>query len=188
MKKICFLISFFLIIVLCGCAGYREIDRGYLVTAIGFSKRNDKVVALIEAMSSTDVSEEKSERVVLSMEGENVKSAYKNLKNSLAKPLYFEQLGAVVIEKNETIDMEFLNEIPNLNFGVYVVQTDDVKGLFENSRPNVAIGYDIIGLIKNYNKENQSKVSSQLYKVQQNNRIPTVKLSYGRLVIENTGE
>ncbi len=188
MKKICFIICFALIFVLCGCAGYREIDRGYLVTAIGFSKENGKANIFIEAMSSSDVSDQKNERVVLTDSGNTVKEAYKNLKNSLVKPLYFEQLGAVVFEGMETVDMGFLNELPNLNFGIYIVQTDDVKNLFENDTPNGVLGYDIVGLIKNYSKENHSKILSQFYNVKQDNHVPTVNFTDGRLVIENVGE
>lgn len=184
MKKICFIVSFILIIALCGCTGYREIDRGYLVTAIGFSKADDKVDILIEAMSSSDVSDKKNERVVLTGSGDDEKSAYINLKTSLVKPLYFEQLGAVVFEDMETVNAEFLNEIPNLNFGIYIVRTDDIKNLFENDSPSGVLGYDIVGLIKNYNKESDDKILSQFYKVRQNGELPVVNFIDGRLVVE----
>lgn len=188
MKKLCFVIALSLIFALCGCTGYREINRGYLVTAIGFLKEDGQASILIEAISSSDVLDEKSERVVLTDSGENVKAAYNNLKASLVKPLYFEQLGTVVFENGETDDVEFLNEIPNLNFGIYVVQTDDVKALFEHNTSNGAIGYDIIGLIKNHNKENDNKILTQFYKVKQNPRLPTVNFTGGRLVIVNEDE
>lgn len=188
MKKLCFIALVVLTFAFCGGTGYREIDRGYLVTAIGVLQENDNTTILIEAMSSSDVSDKKSERVVLSGSGKNAKNAYKNLRASLVKPLYFEHLGTVVFEADTGADLDLLEEIPNLNYGVYVIKTDNVKTLFENATPNGALGYDVIGLVKNYNKESENKVLCQLYTVKRSGRLPTVNLKDGRLVIENEGQ
>ncbi len=184
MKKSCFILLAVLIFAFCRDTGYREIDRGYLVTAIGVLQENDETTVLIEAISSSDVSDKKSERVVLSGSGENTKKAYNNLKASLVKPLYFEHLGTVIFETDMGDDLDLLKVIPNLNYGVYVVRTDNVKTLFENATPNGVLGYDVIGLIKNYNKEMDDKVLCQLYAVKKNGRLIAINLKDNRLVVE----
>ena len=185
MKKFCFILLTVLIFAFYGSTGYREIDRGYLVTAIGVLKENDNTTVLIEAMSSSDVSDKRNNRVVLSGSGENTKKAYENLRVSLVKPLYFEHLGTVIFDADIGDDSDLLEEIPNLNYGVYVVQTDNVKTLFENATPNGVLGYDIIGLIKNHNKERDNKVLCQLYVYRKTDRLLVVNLNDGRLVVEN---
>ena len=55
MLLLCFLLS--------GCTGYREIDRGYFVTAIAFSKKDTSTTVYIEALSSSDITEEKDKKI-----------------------------------------------------------------------------------------------------------------------------
>lgn len=166
MKKIGLVISLVLITTLCGCNGYREIDRGYIVTAMGFGKTNGTTDIFVEALSSSDVSDQKSERVVLKGSGHDEKEAYKSLKTSIVKPLYFEQMGTIVFENTIAPDIEFLKEIAGSNFGIFLVKTDDVKTLFEIDTPNGVLGYDVIALIKTTAKESGERITNQLYRVQ----------------------
>lgn len=159
------------------------------MTAIGFFEAHNKTNILIEAISSSDVSEQKNQRVVLGGSGNDKTEAYENLKSTLTKPLYFDQVGIAVFENTTATDLHFLKKNINLNLGIFVVKSNDVKGLFEVESPNGVLGYDIIGLIKNYNSENKCKISSQLYQVNKSrNAIPLIKIKNQRLFIEFTGD
>lgn len=171
MKKIIFILTAVSVLLLSGCTGYREIERGFLVTAIGITPQKEKVCVYIEAMSSTDIAESPSKAVVLAGEGGDIAAAYKNLTTQLVKPLYFEQAGTVIFdsslsEQAQYQALEFLKDFQNINLGIYVVKTDDVKSLFDTQNYSGILGYDIIGLIKFAEKENDITVLNQLYEVQ----------------------
>lgn len=175
------IITLGLIFMLCGCAGYREIDRGYLVTAIGFSTDEDKATVFIEALSSSN-KDKPSERVVLSGSGKDVSDAYKILKEGLVKPLYFEQTGTAFFENTS---FKVLEEIPDINLDIYLVKTQDAKAIFENNTADSVMGYDIITLIKTQEKERKIKISTQLYRAKNGDfDFPIVNFADGALKIK----
>ena len=182
MRKFLCLISVLLVSVLCGCNGYREIDRGYLVTAIGLYEKDNIAEIYIEALSSLDASNKELQRVVLKAEGKDIISAYENLKATLVKPLYFELMGTVIFEGEGYKNLNFLKEIPNINYGIYVVKTDDVAALFENDRPKGILGYDIISLIKTTHAESNTQITNQFYQIADDINLPIVNFLNGNLV------
>ena len=160
MKKILLLISIVLSLLLCGCAA-REIERGYLVSAIGFSEKGGQTNIYIEALNSSNTTDKPSERVVLMSSGISVENAFENLKQTLIKPLYFEQLGTVIFEeKINSNAIEFLKDMPNINYGIYLVKTDNLDKLFTFENLNEPLGYVIIGLLKT-----NEETTGQLYKM-----------------------
>lgn len=177
MKKLLLLLPITLIFLLCGCAS-REIDRGYLVSAIGFSKEKDVINLYIEALSSSDTTDKPSEKVTLTASGTSPQIAFKNLSGTLVKPLYFEQLGAVVFEKEINRQaLNFLKDIPDINYGVFLVKTNDIDKLFKAQTPNGLLGYDIIGLLKT-----NGKTKSSLYAISRESfDAPTINIENGRL-------
>lgn len=172
MKKLLLLPFVVLLFLLCGCAS-REIDRGYLVSAVGFSEQEGYVNLYIETLSSSDTADRVSERVVLTAGGVSIQNAFDNLKQTLTKPLYFEQLGTVVFEKNISDDaIRFLKDIPDISYGIFLVKTDNIDKLFMSETPNGLLGYDIIGLLKT-----NGKTTSELYKINRDSfHLPTINL------------
>lgn len=157
-------------LLLCGCSSYREIERGYLVTALGFGQTNGKTTVTVEAMSSVG-GDNASERVTLSAEGNGPAGAYNTLKLQLAKPLYFDHLGTVVVE--DTLNpadvaraLDFCNRLQAVSLGLYAVTTNDLQTLFNLQSPSGVLGYDIIGLIKNRNNQTGEENNFQLYNLQ----------------------
>ena len=73
MKRLFILPSICFVILLCGCADYREIDKGYLVTSIGISNQENTTSIFVEALSSSDVISKEITRVVLTETGKNLK-------------------------------------------------------------------------------------------------------------------
>lgn len=179
MLLLCFLLS--------GCTGYREIDRGYFVTAIAFSKKDTSTTVYIEALSSSDITEEKDKKILLKGIGKNVGEAFDNLKNSLIKPLYFEHLGVAIFEDVSYNDISFLENISDINNDLYIVKTDDANALLKNDTFGGTIGYDIVSLIKHKEKEIGKKFSNRLYNIQ-NTTAPNVNFSLGKLVLTLQGE
>lgn len=194
MKKTVLFLVAILLFLLCGCTGYREIDRGYLVTAIGISQENKKTNIFIESISSSDVADTPSERVVLTGIGDNIDAAFKNLTSSLVKPLYFEQLGTAVFDDSlsDKVYMDFLTFLKQregINLGICAVKTSNVKKLFELESPNGVLGYDIMGLIKMYEKETRIKIVNKLYQLEYNkNPLPTLKLDEDKFILDFQGD
>lgn len=183
MKKIIVFLFIVCIISFCGC-NYREIDRGYLVSAIGFNKTDNGYQIFVEALSSSDVSDNPTKKVILSAEGSSLTKAFENLEKQLVKPLYFEQLGTAVFEKHiEKEEISFLKKISN-NYGIYLILTDDINKLFNAETPSGLLGYDVIGLVKT-----DSQAKNQLYRVNRNDfSLPTVNFSDGKLIFSSKGE
>lgn len=170
MKKCTLILLTVVVALLCGCTGYCEIERGYLVTAIGFSGDDNDFSITLEAISSSDVMDKPSEAITLWGRGKNFDDAFSALEKQLVKPLYFEQLGTVII--SDTLDniqiksvIDFYKKLPSTNFGIYLVKTNDIDALFSNESVSGVLGYDVIGLIKNFEKYNNIKLSNQLYEI-----------------------
>lgn len=189
MKKLFLILTVISSLLLCSCTGYREIERGFLVTAIGIAPQKEKINIYIEAVSSSDIADDPSKTVVLSSEGEDITTAYKNLTLQLVKPLYFEQMGAVIFEsslseKSQDRALEFLKDIKSINLGIYIVKTDSVKSIFSNETDGI-LGYDIIGLIKFAEKENGIRILNQLYQIQRNKTVlPLINCDDGKIVLD----
>lgn len=187
MKKLLLFTILLLCFLFSGCTGYREIDRGYFVTAIAFSKNGDNTTIFIEALSSSDVIEEDSKKVLLTGSGNSVSEAYADLKNSLIKPLYFEHLGAVVFEDEGYDNIAFLKQITNIKSDVYIVKTHNMDALFKNDTSNGTVGYDVVSLIKHTEKESGKTFLNRLYNAQKSS-LPYVDFTHGKLEISLQGE
>ncbi len=192
MKKSVLLLVVVFFSLLCGCTGYKEIDRGYLVTAIGFSEDDNDFSITLEAISSSDTSDKPSETITLQGKGKSFDEAFLILEKQLVKPLYFEHLGTMII--SDTLDdtqiksvIIFYQKLPSTNFGIYLIKTNDINALFNNETSSGVLGYDIIGLIKNFEKRNNIKLSNQLYQVNRNDlsegvvSIPAANITNGKL-------
>lgn len=195
MKKTVLIIIIISLFLLCGCTGYREINRGYLATAIGFAQKDGKFNVIIETISSFDILDAPSERLLLSGEGNTLEDAVGNIKSQLVKHVYFEQLGTVVLQENfneaqqEQI-IDFLKNTYNVSYGVYLVKTADVTALFETQTHNGVLGYDIIGLIKSFQTQGDTKTQNQIYQYerQKGTKLPVVAVAGKKLIFEASGE
>lgn len=155
--------SAFCIAFLCGCNDYQEIDRGYFVTAIGICESGDTTQIYVEAQA-TSATDKGMTRFVLTGSGVSIGDAFKHLNEQLVKPLYFEQIGTIIFENTPTKDtFDFVTDTLKFNRGIYLVQTDNVKKLFDTDFQGEILGYDIIGLIKNFEKENNINTHSRLF-------------------------
>ena len=189
MKKI-IMLAFPFLFLLCGCTGYREIERSYLATAMGIFQENNKICLTVEVISSSNLADKSSQRQFLTATGSTIDTAFKSLKAQLVKPIYFEQLGAVVFDNFSSDEgIIFLKTLPEINYDIFLVKTNDITALFGLETPGGILGYDIIGLIKNHNEQNSTKVLNQFYQIERNNgSLPTVNVTDGKLTLDVSGE
>lgn len=189
MKKAAVILTVILLGLMCGCTGYREIDRGYLATAIAFSSNGEKIDIIIEALSSSYSPDTPPDTQILTASGDTANQAFNLLKSQLVKPVYFEQLGTVVLDLNlsdtEKQDiMRFLKSLQRISLGVCFVNTADADALFKADTPNGILGYDIVGLIKNFEKENGKKILNRFYQIEKGDGVlPLVNTNEKQLSI-----
>lgn len=189
MKRKAIILTLISLILLCGCTGYREIERGYFVTAIGFTKQNGGFGIVLETLAPSDIEPSGEGNNLLSGSGKTLDAAYGKIKNSLTKSLYFEHCGVIVVSRdfteNEILEIfDFCTALNTLNIDVYVAQTDDVTALFETETTDESVGYSIIGLIKN---AGNNGFSNQLYQIKRQGVktvLPTVSVRNNTLVSE----
>ena len=198
MKRLVLILLVVSLILLCGSPGYREINRGYLVTAIGFCVQHGSSTIILEAISSSDVADKPSEATVLSGTGKDFDEAFDTLAQQLTKPLYFEQLGTAVADKSLSDDQlevlaDFCKNLPSVNYDIYIVKTNDINTLFNTETENGVLGYDIIGIIKNFEKQNRINLSNQLYEICRSDTkggiasVPEANITDGSLTLTSFG-
>ena len=189
MKKTAIISILISLILLCGCTGYREIERGYFVTAIGFTKQSNDFGIILEMLSPSDIEPSGEKINVLSFGGKTLDAAYGEVNQSLKKPLYFEHCGAIVVSRDFTENeiseiFDFCSNLDELNIDVYVARTDDVTAIFESQTADESVGYSIIGLIKN---TGDNVFLNQLYQIKRQDAqavLPTVIAQNNTLVLE----
>jgi len=195
MKKSVVLACAIALMMLCGCTGYREIDQGYIVTAIGFKKNSDETEIVLEVLTPSGTAEKVKDTNVLSGTGKSEKEAYNDIKSQLVKDIYLDHCGLVAIEggfntKELTEVLQFCNTLQSLNIGAYVINTNNVEDLFDAKAVRMSVGYDVIRLIKNAAKGNGQSFSNQVYQLQRDfsagksPQIPLVNITDKKISLE----
>lgn len=196
MKKALLLTCVMSIMLLCGCTGYREIDRGYIVTAIGLKKTANGTEIALEVLVPSGTAEKAGDTSVLSGSGKTEKEAYADIKSQLVKDVYFEHCAVVAIQnapdKKQLGELlRFCDTLKTLSVGAYIIHTEDIKALFEAKAQNGSVGYDIVGLIKNTQKSMQHTYLNQIYQLQRQMlvgdepQIPLINLDDDTLSLEH---
>lgn len=189
MKKTAIISILISLISLCGCTGYREIQRGYFITAIGFTKQSNDFGIILETLSPYDTEPSGEKSNIISGSGKTLDAAYGEVNQSLTKSLYFEHCGAIVVSRDFTESemseiFDFCTNLDTLNIDAYVAQTDNVTALFESKTADESVGYSIIGLIKN---AGNNTFLNQLYQIKRQDAqtvLPTVNVQNNTLVLE----
>ena len=188
MKKVIVFVLIIGLSLLCGCNGYKEIDRGFIATAIAFYKSENRAHIIIET-SASSMTEQNTKRIILSGEGDDFDSAAQNLYSQLTAPIYFDQLGTAVFENSLTADeqgelLESFLTSENIKWDIYVVTADNVGALFKNDGNNF-LGYDIIGLINRHEKQTSKRLICRYYELRRNEfNLSSINLTTNPLAIE----
>lgn len=194
-KWISIFLALFLLLTFCGCRGYREADNCYIVTAMGFDKKDDykATVEIIDAGSN----ESKKTPVIETYigKGKTPQEAVFSLNNQISKTLIFDHCSAVVIGKNvgkngiESI-IKYARELKELNFSVYFFITENAEKLFKNSKSSAAAkGFEIAGNVRETTKDtgiNYQNKYYQVYKAFRSNEyytLPNLTLKNKKIII-----
>lgn len=158
-----------LCLTLCGCGGYREIDGQYMISSLGFSLSADRVTVTAETVAVGNDNSTVAPRL-FTAEGESVKGAVENLSKSLTKSMTLDHCGIVIVE--ESIARDFFNEIlrfckeeHTLNLSVMFICAKDIPQLLSCEPESFTVGYDIMGVLKNYSKQNGDTFENKYYEI-----------------------
>lgn len=165
MKKL--IAPFILILLLCGCGEYKEINNGYLVTSVAFEKSGSDTQITVNILLP-----ENDENLILTGSGIDLTAAFKALQKSQVKNFYFEHCGTVVLNQNVKNDVfDILNFCKNdikMPVSARVVYCNNASSLFDADNT----GYDVITLLKNSKQETDNR----LYKIEQSKKSPALPL------------
>ncbi len=192
------LLSFFLVVCacanLCSCSDYRELEKGYLITALCFSDEGEDLTVKLETLFPASDSNSAPKTEILTASGKNALGALDNLELTLTRQLYFDHCAALIVENS--IDREQLNDIisycnenKRLNEGLYVVFADDIDNVLEIEPVSNAVGFDIMNLMKKLKSKNKIDYKNRFYEMKKRMiegeeiSLPLIKTEKGRVQV-----
>ena len=167
MKRIlCVLLLAFL---LCGCAGYRETDSEYFVTAVCFEKEEKDFKAYIEVLSIGEDDKKPESRVFTAL-GKTPYSAVFSTASLMPKNAVFDHCGTAVIHENIKAEdfknvMEYLYDAKNLNLGIFMFVTEDIGSVLDCNSQSPSVGYDIMATEENVVKTSGISFKNKYYEI-----------------------
>lgn len=159
-----------LVLTITGCQGYREIDSEYLISAIGFDKREDNFLAYTEVLAiSTEKKDSKSK--VFWAKGKTPYEAVSNIAALLPKTAVFDHCGTAIVSRSiEGEDlkgiMKYLYDTKNLNLGIYMFVSSDIQKLLDCESQALSVGYDIMAVILNMEKTSGIRFRNKYYEIE----------------------
>ena len=169
MKKSVIILVVLCAVFLSGCAGYREIDSEYLISAIGFDTddSNFRVYAEVRSIKDTD---KESDSKVFDAVGKTPYSAVNNIAALLPKKAVLDHCGTAIIsdkiaDKNFKSVIDYLYDAKNLNLGIYLYSASDIKKILFCDSQAISVGYDIMAIQDNMEKTSGIKFRNKYYEV-----------------------
>lgn len=150
MKK-AIIIPVLLIICLCGCAGYKEIDTRYMVAALGFDCKKDYTVYAETVSIGTD-NTTATPRIFKGM-GETPEAAFSDLQKSFSKSVMLDHCAAIILSKDlseaeKDRILSFCLNQKTLNLSARTALSTDIYTLLSSESETAAVGYDIYAIQK----------------------------------------
>lgn len=153
MRKILSLILIpFAALTLCSCFDYIEIEKSYIISALGFDMDENAVRLSVEVANG-------GEKRIFEAVGETILEAFQNIKKGFTRKPDFSHTACIVLGENFTQNMkyealQFLKDVEGFAISARIVTAENALNLLENEPRETAIGYDIIKLLE------QNKVES----------------------------
>lgn len=170
MKRI-FILSLIILFVFSGCQGYREIDSEYLVSAICFDKNEDGDFSVFAEVLAISPEKKDTKSKVFDSKGDTPYEAVNNIASLLPRTAVFDHCGTAIISKSIIGDdlktiMKYLYDTKNLNLGIYVFVSDDIKSLLDCESQALSVGYDIMAVISNIEKTSGIRFKNKYYEIE----------------------
>lgn len=172
MKKILYIFTLlcFFMFGLCGCVGQRELDKGYMLTAIGFEGTDSGISVIAELITVSDMQNSSPEPQVLSAKGDTPEDALYKLSLDFPRAVYFDHCAALAIgqgidSKNLEAVIKYCATADNLNLNMYVIYCPDIESVFNTPTVSSAVGYHIMRLLNFKAKESGIDYNSRFYEI-----------------------
>lgn len=180
--KLCLITS--MVLLLCGCWNYSELNELAITTSLGIDKEDDKyqVSLMIANAKSAQISakEGQSQTTVLQGEGKTLVEALENIDLKSPKQIYINHLSAIVI--SEEVAKEGINKVsdfllrePESRKKFYLLVTKDEKAsnVLKILTPLEALPSQSIASNIQEAKEYQSITNDMIYSIFINNVLET---------------
>lgn len=159
----------FLLLPLCGCKGYRETDGEYFVSGVCFEKEDGLFTVDIEVLP-LESGKDESESKVFSADGKTVYEAANNTVSLMPKTAVFDHCGTAVISSKIKGDdlkavIKYLYDTKNLNLGIHLFVSGDVKSVLACDAQSMSVGYDIMAVESNIKKSTGVDFKNKYYEV-----------------------
>ena len=169
MKRATVIFLLLLPLCFCGCKGYRETDGEYFVSSVCFEKAEGVFTVDIEVLSLKS-EEDESESRVFSATGRSVYEAANNTVSLMPKNAVFDHCGTAVIssdikDKDLKSVIEYLYDTKNLNLGIHMFVSENVKGVLACDPQAMSVGYDIMAVESNIKKSTGVDFKNKYYEV-----------------------
>ena len=167
------LVFVFFTVFLCGCAGHRELDKGYMLTSVGFEGVDGGFKVIAELLSVSDIQDSSPTPQVLSAIGETPESALYKLSLDFPRAVYFDHCATLAIgqgietEKLKSV-INYCAKAENLNLNMYVIHSLDIEALFKTPTVSASVGYHIMRLLSFKAKESGVDYNSKFYQIKKN--------------------
>ncbi len=147
MKKC--ILAIILLLFLCGC---QKSKPEYLISSIGFDKKENNYTVLYETVIINSENTSQSLKV-LKGEGATINKAVVEIKRQCTQPLLLSHCGVIVVGENvKGDDLKQICEYAlkeEITLSAYFVKTKNCDKLLKTKPMSSAcVGYDIMGLIK----------------------------------------
>ena len=135
-----------LILTLCGCFDYKEIEESYVISALGFDKVKNEFTVCLETANS-----EKNR--VFSASGDDFSKVFENIGKTCSKKLEFSHTASIVLgdglnAKTQKEAINFCRSIKNLSPSAAVVRTNSAATLLECEPYDKTVGFDIVKILE----------------------------------------
>ena len=162
MKKV--LVILFLILFLSGCTFNNQSESEYLFTSLGFDIENGEYKVTAEAVV------ENGENLILTGKGETAKKAFSEISRQSTEGLFFSHCGLLAV--GDTVSKTEFKRICEhllklkLTLSALVVKTKNANALLSKEvKTNVAVGYEVMGLVEHNKKDRKKPVTNRFFNV-----------------------
>ncbi len=165
MKKV--LLIFPLLILLCGC---RQTQPEYLISSIGFDNAGGQLKTYFEAIIINSETEGQQVKLIEGS-GKTVKEAMEQVERKCTQGLLLSHCAVLVIgdsvtQKQMNNIYDFCFENPDITLSAFFVETENAKKLL-SAQPlsTISVGYDILGLIRQYSENEKIKIKNRYFEI-----------------------
>ncbi len=193
MKRLIIIIS--LVLILCGCYDYRELNDMSVVSGIGIDYKDNKYVVSLEITKSIkDGNANELETIIYTGDDSILANAFLEAKNQSDKYVYMEHVNILLLSKNlcykGTSDIiDYIVRDTSINSNYYMVMVDDPLEVFKTKIENDSISNIITNTINSYlddtSFEDIDIIASYMMNSRDDMAIPSISLDEDRVIFNN---